>query len=167
MSNAVTHRQKGEQTRAMIFGLLVIVLGGVLVYAFGFWRSQWDNFAPDTNYKTIIYNNSARYFSSLAASIVQVVVYLIFFFKIAGRSEQEYACVPIEGRKYIYAGWKLAGIIAAVCVGGIALVIHYFAFQRHFTLVGPLMWWIFVLQMLVSVSVYFFPFTKPLKKFGA
>ena len=168
MSNAVTHRQKNGQVRAMIFGLLVIIIGTALVYAFGLWRSQWDNFAPGTNLKTIIHNNSSRYLASSFVSIIQVIVYIIFFNVIAGRSETEYSCIRVSGgNKYIYSGWTVSGIVSAIVVGVVALFVHYFAFQRHFDFVGPLMWWVLLLQMAVGISVFFLPFSKPLKKFGS
>ena len=171
MSNVVTHRTKEGKTGALIGGIAVIVLGSAAVYGIGYAVSQGSNFAVGTNFSSIIHNHSVRYGLPVLAMLIQLVAYLVMFNVIDARSETEYLTINVKGgdpsKKHIYSGWTAAGIIGACVVYLVAIVIHYFAFQRNTILIAPLMWWVCLLQTLVCVSVFFLPFTKPLKKFGS
>lgn len=166
-SNVVTHRQKGEETGALIFGIVAMIILTAIVYYIGFMVSQSDNFAPRTNFGTVIKAHSGRYFAASAATIVQLVLYIIMFKLIGSRSETEWSCIPSSGgSKYIYSGWVLSGIIGAVVVYICAIVVHYIAFQQNASLIKPLMWWVVLLQALTNGAIFFIPPFKPLKKFG-
>lgn len=171
MSNVVTHRTKKEQTRALVFGSTLIVLGTAVAYGIGYAVSQGDNFAVDTNFRNIIHNHSIRYCLPSLASLIQLAIYIVMYNVIAGRSETEYNCIPTstsdKSRKHIYSGWKVSGIIGVCIVYIVGIAVHYFAFQQNTMLIGPLMWWVCLLQAVVCALAFFLPFALPLKKFGS
>jgi len=160
---AVTHRLKNELIRTFIIGLAILLVGTIAVYFIGYTYSQTSSsFNP--KYSQVIQAYSMRYFASAFASIASIIAYSVIFFTINGRSETEWPCIRVQGEKYIENGWLLWCIIGTVITLLVALIIHFFAFEKQLVLVKPLMWWVFLLQVIVSVIVYFLPFTKPLKK---
>ncbi|MBR1592044.1 MAG: hypothetical protein IJ666_03420 [Ruminococcus sp.] len=164
MSNALTHKEKSEETTSMIIGIAAIAVLTIICYIVGYLYSQSGSFVDKWSIHFIFAKHGFRYFSAALSMIAAIIMYIIEYKKIAGRSENEWSCVPnVGGAKYIYSGWLAFAVITAVVTAVVGFLIHCFAFQWQLALVKPLMIWVLIGQAVLTGVVFALPFCKPLK----
>ena len=166
MSNALTHKEKSDETKSMVIGIVAIVVLTIICYIVGYLYSQSGGFVRKTAIHFIFARHGFRYFSSCISMVVSIVMYIIEYKKIAERSESKFSFIPVDGgsAKFVYSGWSVFAVVTGVITAVAGFLIHCFAFNWQLNLVKPLMIWVLIAQAVLSAAVFFLPFCKPLKK---
>ncbi|MBR1529686.1 MAG: hypothetical protein IJ642_10360 [Oscillospiraceae bacterium] len=159
----VSKRTEKKRKEAFAVGIVALIVLTIICYVIGCVISQSDSFYLKTGINMNLKVYGVRYFIQILSILAPVIMYSVAYHGYADRSETEYSFVKTDGGKpYVYSGWTVKAVIAGVLAAVLAFVIYLIAFGGTMVLIKPLLLWIWLLQAVLSVVVFFIPQCKPL-----
>ena len=170
MSKVLVQRTNGK-TAHMIGGICATIVATVVAYFIGYMIATSGSFGPENFGVKFRHQVVDKYLMVMLASLASLIAYIVMYKVVGSRSETEYLGLPSDkkdGKKYLFSGWYLAGIISAA----VTYLCGWLLTQISFSPNGPaffslLMWWVILIQAVLNFAVFFIPAFWPLKRFGS
>lgn len=158
---SVGKRTQKDEIAIAIFGAVLIVVFGIIVFFLGLLYNQ--KYFPE-NLRLIQKTHIKMYLWSAFSTIWPVIVYLIKYYSTAKKDLNKYHRDKTEDKsKYIYNGWTSCAFISMAGTAIISMAIHYFVFKDvSLELWMSLMLWVSIIAGIACGVVFFF--CRPFKK---